>query len=171
MLFLYFLLLHYWFWLLLLLFRVSFSFFSLGFLLPVVSVLVSGPLAELPGDVPDSQPILMMVLVLPTHLDEEASAQNLLVEFFFNEVDRIDLGFEDHFEGPGVVLLDFDELEIREGSFNILLCGVEVALDEIEGDMLDLIVKVFDVLDEFLFFGDDKLLPLFLCAFHLNNQI
>jgi hypothetical protein len=149
----------------------SFSFFSLGFLLPVVSVLVPGALTELPGDVTHRQPIFVMVFVLSAHLDEKPSVQDLLVELFFDEVDRIDLGLEDNLEGAGIVLLDLDELEVGEGSFNILFSCVEVALDEIEGDMLDVIVKVFDFLDEFLFLGDDKLFPLFFSAFHVNNQI
>lgn len=152
-------------------FGVSLWLFGPGFPVGPVSIRVFGALAELPRDVSDCEPVLMVVFLLSAHLDEEASGEDLLVEFVFDEVDGIDFGFEDHFEGAGVVLLDLDELEFREGPFNILLDCVKVALDQVEGDVLDLIVKVLYVVDQVLLLRDHELPLLLLSPFHLNNQI
>lgn len=96
-------------------------------------------LFELFGDISDCGPIFCMLLLLPSHFDVEAPGEYFLIKGVPNEIDGIDFGLEDDFKGPRVVFFDLDEFEIWEGLFNIFLYCVEVAFDEIEGYVLDLV--------------------------------
>lgn len=87
---------------------------------------------ELFGDVSDGCPFFSVFFLLSAHLDEESSAQNFLIEFIPDEIDGVNFGFEDDFEGSGVIFFDFDEVEFREGFADIFFHCVKVALDEIE---------------------------------------
>lgn len=96
-------------------------------------------LFEFSGDKSDCWPFLGMLFLLPAHLDEKSASEYFFIRPIFNEIDSIDAGFKDNFEGSGIVFLDFDELEIGEGFFNILLNSIEIAFDQIKRDMLDVI--------------------------------
>jgi hypothetical protein len=80
-----------------------------------------------------------MLFLLSAHLDKEPPCEYLFIEAVPNEIDGVNSSFKYNFEGSGVVLLDLDEMEVGEGLFNILLNCIEVALDEVERDMLDLV--------------------------------
>lgn len=88
-----------------------------------------------------------MFLLLSSQLDEKPPCQDLLIKAIPDEVDGIDFGLEDNFEGSRVVLLDLDEMEIGKGLFNILLHSIEVALDEIQGHVLYIVSNVLDLLN------------------------
>lgn len=113
--------------------------------------------------------MLSMFLLLSSQLDEKSSGEYLFVEGVPDEVDGVDFGLEDDFERPRIVFFDFDEMKIREGFFNILLDGCEVAFDEVERDIFDLVIKALDALDKLLFAGNHKLLFLLLSLHHTNN--
>lgn len=119
----------------------------------------------------DGGPVFSMFFMLSAHLDEETSGEDLLVELFFDEIDGINFGFEDDFEGSRVVFFDFDELIVGEGPFNIFFDCVEIALDEVEGDVFDIIIEALDVIDEVFPLGYNKLFLFFLCTLHLNKPI
>lgn len=104
-------------------------------------------LFELFGDISNCRPIFRVLLLLPSHLDEEASGEYFLIKGVPNEIDGIDFGLEDDFKGPRVVFFDLDEFEIWEGLFNIFLYRVEVAFDDIEGYVLDLVREILNLLD------------------------
>lgn len=104
-------------------------------------------LFELFGDISNCRPIFRMFLLLSSHLDVEASGEYFLIKRVPNEVDGIDFGIEDDFKGPRVVFFNLDEFEIREGLFNIFLYRVEVAFDEIERYVLDLVREIFNLFD------------------------
>ena len=110
-----------------------------------------------------------MLLLLPAHLDEESASEYFFIRPIFNESDGIDAGFKDDFEGSGIVFLDFDELEIGECFFNILLNSIEVAFDQIKRDMFDIVCKIFDLIDKLLLFGNNELTPFFSSLHHHNN--
>lgn len=74
-----------------------------------------------------------------------------------DEVNGVNPGFKYDFERPRVVLLNFEEGEFRKSFFNILLDGVEIALDEIERDVLDLIGEVLDLFDQLFLLGHHEL--------------
>lgn len=67
-----------------------------------------------------------------------------------NEVDSVNSHFEDNFEWSGVVIFDFNEIELREGFFDIIFSGIEITLDKIQSDMFDILIKIFDKLNEFV---------------------
>lgn len=104
-------------------------------------------LFELLGDISNCRPIFRMLLLLPSHLDVEASGEYFLIKGVPNEIDGINFGLEDDFKGSRVVFFDLDKFEIREGLFNIFLYRVEVAFDEIERYVLDLVREIFNLLD------------------------
>jgi hypothetical protein len=88
-----------------------------------------------------------MFLLLSSQLDEKSSGQNLLIKATSNEIDGVNFGLEDDLEGSRIVLLDLDEVVIRECLFNILLHGIEVAFDQIQRDVLDIVRNVLDFLN------------------------
>ena len=96
-------------------------------------------LLELSWDKSNCRPFFSMLFLLPAHLDKKSASEYFFIRPIFNEIDGIDAGFKDYFERSGIVFLDFDELEIGEGFFNILLNSIEVAFDQIKRDMLDVI--------------------------------
>ncbi len=81
----------------------------------------------------------------------ESLVENFFIVIIFNEFDSITFVFEDNIEWSLFVILYFDDLEFRECSFNILFSGVEIALDKIQSDMLDICIKTFYLLNEFVF--------------------
>lgn len=124
---------------------------------------------KLAGDVADAGPILDYFLVLATQLDIEASRQDLAVVAGADEVDGIDFHFEDHFKGSGVVVLDLNKVELGEGLLDILLGGIEVTLDEVEGDMLDIIVEFLNLVDQLVSLGIAEML-LLMIPVHRNHS-
>lgn len=92
-------------------------------------------------------PILSMLLLLPAHLDKKPPGKNFLIKAAPDEVDGINFALEDNFKRSRVVLLNFDELEVRKCFFDILLHCLEIAFDEIEWDMFNLIAQSFDLLN------------------------
>lgn len=126
---------------------------------------------ELFGDISDRWPILGMLLLLSSQLYEKSSGEYFFVEWIPNEVDSIYLGLEDNLEGSRIIFFDFDEVKIREWFFNIFFYGSEVAFDEVEGDVLDLVWEIFDALDKLILIGNCKLPFLFLSTFHHTNNI
>jgi hypothetical protein len=95
--------------------------------------------------------------MLSAHFDKKSSGQNLAVMTVADEVNGINPGFKYDFERSRVVLLNFKEGEFRKSFFNILLNGVEIALDEIERDVLDLIGEVLDLFDQLFLLGHHEL--------------
>ena len=124
---------------------------------------------KLAGDVADAGPVLDYFLVLATQLDIEASREDLAVVAGADEVDGIDFHFEDHFKGAGVVVLDLDKVELGEGLLDILLGGIEVTLDEVEGDMLDIIVEFLNLVDQLVSLGIAEML-LLMIPVHRNHS-
>ena len=114
--------------------------------------------------VSDARPVLHNFFVLPTKFDEESSSQDFPVVAISNEVDGIDFHFKDNFEGAGIIVFNFDELELRECLLDILLSGIEIALNQVEGNMLDFIIKGLDLVDELIPLGEIVLF--FLLATH-----
>lgn len=96
-------------------------------------------LLEFSWDKSNCWPFLGMLFLLSAHLDKKSASEYFFIRPIFNEIDGIDAGFKDNFEGSGIVFLDFDELEIGEGFFNILLNSIEIAFDQIKRDMLNVI--------------------------------
>ena len=122
-------------------------------------------------DVPNGCPIFSMFSFLSSHFDEEPSVEYFPVIAISDKIDGIDSGLKDDLEGAFVVVLDVDEGELGEGFFDIFLDGIVVAFDEIEGDVLELVVETFDLVDELLSFGEDEtLLFVLLASLHLQSQ-
>ena len=92
-------------------------------------------------------PILDDLFLLSSHFDEESSVEDFLIVVISDEVDSVNFHFEDDFEWSGIVILDFDELEFGEGLFNIFFGGIEIAFDQVECDVFDILIKIFDELD------------------------
>jgi len=87
----------------------------------------------------NSRPFLGMFFLLSTHLDKKSASQYFFIRPIFDKINRIDAGFKDDFERSWVIFLDFDELEVGEGLFNILLNSIEITFDQIKRDMLNII--------------------------------
>ena len=135
-------------------------------------------LFELFGHVANCCPVLSSLALLPAHFDEEPASEDLFVSTIADEVDGVDFGLEDDLERSGVVLLDlsgmgryFDELVVGEGLLDVLLDGIEVALDEVEGDVLDVIIEFLDGIDQFFLLGHHELPPLLLARHHPEINI
>lgn len=91
--------------------------------------------------------------MLSTHFDKESPVQDFLVEASPDEIDGIDPHVENDLERAWVVVLNFDEVELRECLLHIILSGVEIAFNEIQRNMLDVIIKFFDLFDNIFSFG------------------
>lgn len=142
---------------------------SLLFLFP--GVVLPGLLLEGFGDIADSCPIFSVLSLLPSHLDEEAPVADFFIEAVPDEVDGVDSGLEDDFEGARVVFFYFDELEVGECFFNILLDGIEVAFHQVEGDVLDLVVHQLDLVDQLLLLGEHESVLLLFLALHQQHNL
>jgi len=93
---------------------------------------------------------------LSSHLNKKFPCENLLVTSGSNEIYRINFGLEDDLERARVVFFYFDEMELGECFFNILLNGLEIAFDKIEGDMFNVIRHVLNFIDELILLRKDK---------------
>ena len=115
-------------------------FFSI-FRLMLISMLILvmmwfvGPL-ELSWYITYSCPVFYHFLVLSSHLNEESSAKDFLIVLVSNEVDRIDFHLKDDFKRSCVIVLNLDKVEIRECFFYIILCGIKITLDQVQGYVL-----------------------------------
>lgn len=126
-------------------------------------------LLEFSGDEANSRPLLGMFFLLSAHLDEKSASEYFLIRPIFDKIDGIYAGFKDDFERSGIIFLDFDELEIGEGFFNILLNSIEVAFDQIKRDMFDVVCEIFYLIDKLLLFGNNELTFFFSSLHHHNN--
>ena len=121
------------------------------------------------GNIPHCCPVLGKFFVLSSHLDKESASEYFFIELIADEVDGIDFGLEYDLKGARVVLFDFDEGEVGEGFFDIFLSCIEIALDQIEGDILNFVVEVFDLIDEVFLLGEHKGLLLFFLHHNITN--
>jgi hypothetical protein len=81
---------------------------------------------------------------LSSHFDEKSSVEDFLVVMVSDEVDGIDSHLKDNFERSRVVIFNFDEIEFGESFSDVVFSGIEITLDQVEGDMIDFLIKVFD---------------------------
>ena len=81
---------------------------------------------------------------MSSHFDEESSAEDFLVVVISDEVDGINSHLKDNFEGSRVVVFDFDEVEFRESFSDIAFSGIEITFDQIESDVIEFLIKIFD---------------------------
>ena len=88
-------------------------------------------LFELLGNEADSRPVLSVILMLSSHLDEEAASKYFLIVAGLDEVNCVDLGLEDDFEGSRVVFFDLYEVEFGESFLDVFLESIEVAFDQV----------------------------------------
>jgi hypothetical protein len=124
-----------------LVFRFFVSLLLSWFILIVVGFVWS---SELSWHVSDTGPVFDNLPELSSHFDEESSVENLLVVMVSDEVDGIDSHLKDNFERSWVVIFNFDEIEFGESFSDVVFCGIEITLDQVEGDMIDFLIKVFD---------------------------
>ncbi len=68
----------------------------------------------------------------------------------FNEVNGINSHFEDDLKWSGVIIFNFNELDVWESFLDIFFSGVEITLDEIQCDMFNILIEIFDLLNEFV---------------------
>lgn len=133
----------------------------------LISVIILSWSSELSLSVSDTGPVFNDLFLLSSHFDEESSVEDFFITMIPNEVDGIDSHFENDFKWSRIIIFYFDELEIGEGFFDVFFGGIEVTLDKIEGDMLNIFIKVFDLLNKFVFGGDRELFSfLLLVVFH-----
>jgi hypothetical protein len=111
------------------------------------------------GYVTDTGPILHSLFVLSAHLNVETSVQNFLIIALSDEVNSVDFHLEDNFKGSRVVVFDLDEFKVREGLLDVLLCGVKIALDEVESDVFDLLIEILYLLNELVSGRDGEFSP------------
>ena len=114
-------------------FFMSFLLFGLRFRISLRS------LFELFGNIAYSSPIFSQFFLLSTHFDKKSSGQNFFIKGSSDEIDSINFALKNNFKWARVVLLNFDEVELRECFFYIFLHSLEIAFDKVEWDMLDLI--------------------------------
>ena len=110
--------------------------------------------SELSWHVSDSSPVFNDLLLLSSHFDKESSVEDFLVVMVSDEVDGVNSHFKDDFEGSWVVIFDFDEIEFGEGFSDVVFGGIEITFDKVEGDVIEILIKVFDGLDKFVSAGD-----------------
>ena len=122
---------------------------------------------ELLGNVANASPVFNYFLCLPAQLDKESTCENFSIVAISNEVYRIDFHVEDDLERSRVVVFDFEEFVLGKSFFHILLSGIEVAFNEVKRYVFNLILQLFDLLDELFLFRENKLLFLVLSV-HLN---
>ena len=87
--------------------------------------------SELSLSITDSSPIFNNLLLLSSHFDEESSAEYFFIIMVSDEINGVNSHFEDDFKGSGIIIFDFDEVEVREGFLYIFLGGIEITLDKI----------------------------------------
>lgn len=120
----------------------SFRFFGFGLSRSVVALGFGS--SELSGHVSDSSPILDSLSLLSAHFDEKPPVEDFFIVVVSDEIDSIDSHFEHNFKRSRVVIFDFDQIEFRESFSDIVFSGVEIAFDQVEGDVLNFLIKVFD---------------------------
>ena len=143
-----------------------FLFFGFFF----IFVILLRPLLELLGYISNGSPIFSMFFLLSSHFDKKSSGENLFIKAISDEIDGVNFTFEDDFEGARVVLLDLDQMKVRESLLNIFFNCIEVALYEVQRHMLDLVAKGFDLVNQFFLVWHHKLFSL-LFTTSLHQQL
>lgn len=103
--------------------------------------------SKLSLDTSDTGPVFKDLLLLSSHFDEKSSGKDFFIVAVFDEIDSIDSHFEDDFKWSGIVVFDLDKFELWERFFDVFFSSVEIALDQVEGDMLNILIEIFDLLD------------------------
>lgn len=137
----------------------AFLFFSLGmlpssgvspFTTAMTIIVASVPSVTLSIVATDVHPILILSRwEVATHLNNGFAAEHVFVAALLHEVDGIDAKWQHNLEASGMVVLDLEEGELWKCSSDIILSGLEVALDEVERNMSNAVVKLLDGLDDF----------------------
>ena len=122
-------------------FRFFVSLLLSWFILIVVGFFWS---SELYWHVSDTGPVFDNFPELSSHFDEESSVEDFLVVMVSDEVDGIDSHLKDNFERSWIVIFNFNEIEFGESFSDVVFGGIEITLDQVEGDMIDFLIKVFD---------------------------
>lgn len=115
-----------------------FDFFLLFGIFLIVHIL-SGCLLELLRDISNCSPVFSVFLLLSSHFNEKSSTQYLFIETCSDEIDGINFAFKNDFERSRVILFDFDQMEVRKCLLNIFFNSLEIAFNQIEWDMFNLI--------------------------------
>lgn len=113
--------------------------------------------SELSGHVANSSPVLDDLFLLSAHLDEKSPVEYFFIVIVSDEIDSVDSHFKNNFERTWVIVFDFDQIEFGEGFSDVVLGGVKIALDQVQGNVLDILIELFDGLDEVVAAGHRKL--------------
>ena len=131
---------------------------------------MSDSLARVRVEIPEDERVSAASRIRAGDGDEETAGEYFFIELLLNEVDRIDFCFKDNFKGSGVVLFDFDKVKPWEGLLDVLLDSAEVALDQVQRHVLNIIVQILDAFDQFLLLGDHKLTLLLFTSLHQQSN-
>lgn len=118
----------------------------------VLIVLARSPvwLVKFPGHVTHASPILHNFFMLSPHLDKEPAIEYFAVEAISDKINSINFHLEHNLKRSRVIVLNLDELKLGESFLHILLSGIEVALNEVEGNVLDIVIQGFDLINHLL---------------------
>ena len=114
--------------------------FFIIFFISVVFVVRFRSLFELFGDVSHCCPVLGVISLLSTHFNKKPSGEYFFIEAVSDEIDGVNPRLEDNFEGSWVVFFNFNQFKVRKGFFNIPFNSVEVAFDQIQGHIFNLVI-------------------------------
>lgn len=131
-------------------FSFLFGFLSFRFFALVLAWLLTMWLiwsSELSLNTSDTGPVFKDLSLLSSHFNEKSSGEDFFIVAVFDKIDGIDSHFENDFKWSRVVVFDFNKFELWKSFFDVFFSSVEIALDQVEGDMLNILIEIFDLLD------------------------
>ena len=107
-------------------------FVSLTFFFIFSGMVSSGLLFKCFRDITHCCPVFSVLSLLSSHFNEKSPVADFFIERISDKIYGVDSSFEDDFEGSRIVFFDFNEFEVWESFFNILLDSIEITFDQVE---------------------------------------
>lgn len=140
------------------LFVLLFLIFILIILILMLFVMIFIRMSELSWCISNSSPVFNQLFMLSSHFNKKSSIKYFFVIRSLYEVNCIDSHFQNNLKRSWIVIFDFNKFEVWESLFNIFLSGIEITFNEIEGDMLNILIKIFNLINKFFFIRNCKML-------------
>lgn len=148
------------------------SFFSLFFTLFFfvmmrsfmffVIVLIFFMLGKFFRNITNTSPVFYNLFMLSSHFNKKSSSQNFSIKAISYKVNGINFHLEYDLKRAWIVILNLDKFILRKSFFNILFSSIKVTLNKVEWNMLNIIIKGFNLFNDLLSFGVIELLLLVL---------
>lgn len=146
------------------------SLFLMGLLIFLMLSFLVVRLVEFSRNIPNTGPIFYNFFMLATHFNKESTVKNFAIKAISNKVNSIDFHLEDNLEWSRIIVFNLNKLVFRKSFLNIFFSSFKVAFYQIEGNMLDIIIKSLNLFNHLFPLGVVEL-SLLVLTVHIDHRI